>query len=221
MSLETIHLRKLLTLLYLTPNRQVSALRADIRQDIARDNGASTGGGDFYGPFWRDARDHVFNLADLYDSVEERIESNPGRERLYPRLRDGFLHWWNERRRWTNEPFQRVEAPHGKLEIRGLGTIKAENLLAVRDGIGVTHSIYPYFSEAPVLTDEAARLGLWVLSQALPEYPLDDIRILDVIRGETFSASADRNPFRGDERDVLIRRYSDLVELRRELLREY
>ena len=219
MSLETIHLRKLLKLLYLTPNRQISELRADIRQEIAKEHGLAGGGGDFHGPFWADAREHIFHRRDLHTAVRERIASNPGRERLYPRLRDGFLEWWNERRRWTNEPFQAVESPRGRLLLDGMGTIKVENLLGVRDALGRNHFIYPYFSEAPLLTPEAARLGLWVIGKALPEYDLDDMRILDVLRGQTYST--DRTPLQGNEEDILSFRYAGLISQWNNLYDEY
>lgn len=219
MSIEMIHLRKLLRLLYLTPNRQTSELRADIRQNIAREDGMASGGGDFHGPFWSDARDHVFHGRDLHDSVRARIESNPGRERLYPRLRDGFLQWWNERRRWTNEPFQQLQAPHARYALDGLGTVKIENILAVRDAAGADHFVYPYFAEAPLLGQEAARLGLWVLGEALPYQAIEDMRILDVLRGQTFSV--DRQPLQGDEEEILRNRYGALLSQWRALYDEY
>lgn len=59
MSLRSIQLRKLLKILYLPQNRQVTALRGDIREEIAREVGDSGGGGDFYGPFWFDAKGHA------------------------------------------------------------------------------------------------------------------------------------------------------------------
>ena len=110
MSVRMIHLRKLLKLMYLAPNRRVSALRADIRDDIARESGDPGSGGDFYGPFWSDAKAHVFGSAYLPEMVQVRIAANSGRANLYPQLRDGFLLWWNERRRWTNEPFRQTDA---------------------------------------------------------------------------------------------------------------
>jgi len=219
MSLDTLHLRKLLQLFYLTPSRQTSALRADIRQDIARETTEVSGGGDFHGPFWADAREHVFHRQDLHDSVKQRISSNPGRERLYPRLRDGFLQWWNERRRWTNEPFAQAIAPHGRLHLENLGTIKVENILAVKDADGENHYVYPYFSEAPILNEEASRLGLWVIQQTFPNIPFDEFRILDVLRGQTFST--DRSPLKGDEEEIFIKRYSELRQAWAELYKEY
>lgn len=219
MSFENIHLRKLLKAFYLEQRQQVSELRSDIRQEIARDEGVAGGGGDFHGPFWRDARDHVFHEVDLHEAVEARIESNPGRDRLYPILRDGFLRWWDEGRRWTNEPFQPIESPHARFTLEGLGTVKVENILGVRDAGGADHFVYPYFSERPDLPDEGGRLGLWLMSQALPQLRADDLRILDVIRGRTFAL--DRSPLQGNEGDVFRRRYGALLSRWHALWEEY
>jgi len=219
MSLEAIHLWKLLKLLYLEPNQQVSEMRSDIRMDIARERGAAGDGGDFHGPFWKDARDHVFNIRDLRESVRERIASNASRARLYPRLRDGFLQWWDQRRRWTNEPFHPVRSPHARFRLGDLGTIKIENILAVRDAAGTDHFVYPYFSEKPPLSEEGARIGLWLLAAAIPAGNPEDMRILDVIRGQTFSL--DRYPLTGDEEAIVRRRYASLLAQWRALRDEY
>jgi len=220
MSIEVIHLRKILKILYSTPAQRTSALRSDIREDIARDGGGTISGGDFYGPFWRDAKDHVFGFGDLHDATEHRIESNPRRENLYPQLRDGFLLWWNERRRWTNEPFHQLDAPKGRHIFADIGaTVKVDNLLAVRDGRNADHFVYPYFSPTPPLGDEPGRLGLWLLREALPRINPDDLRVLDVIRGQTFAI--ERNPLQGDEGDVFAARYRAALNEWRRLWSEY
>jgi hypothetical protein len=219
MSVENIHLRKLLQLFYLPPNRQTSKLREDIRNDRDRDSGGLGSGPDFFGGFWADAKGHVFGRGDLHEGVRGRIESNPGRKRLYPILRDGFLRWWNERRRWTNEPFQPAEIPRARYVMDGLGTVKVENVLAVKDAKGADHFVYPYFCEQPELGDEAARLGLWLLQAALPRIDPLELRILDVMRGRTFSI--DRTPLKGDEEQIFRRRYGALLRRWRELKEEY
>ena len=219
MSLEIIHLGKLLKLLYLPENRQISELRADIRQDSAREEGLATGGGDFHSPFWADARGHVFQAADLHQATHERIQNNPRRGRLYPALRDGFLVWWNERRRWTNEPFRQISSPHARYQLDVDTTIKLESLIAVRDAGNADHYIYPYFAEYPILGEEAARIALWVLREGLPQLDENDLRILDVIRGRAFSL--DRTPFQGDEQQILMRRLQSLRQLRQRLEDEY
>jgi hypothetical protein len=81
-SVRNIHLRKLLKLMYLAPNRRVSALRADIRDDIDRETGGTGSGGDFYGPFWSDAKGHVFGSCYLPEMVQARIAANAGRANL-------------------------------------------------------------------------------------------------------------------------------------------
>ncbi len=87
MALERIHLRKLLKILFLPPNKQRSAIRTDIREDRAKAAGENPSGGDFYAPFWADAKNHVFNGGDLHERVIQRIAANNGRRHLYPRLR--------------------------------------------------------------------------------------------------------------------------------------
>lgn len=220
MSLENIHLRKLLKIFYLPQNPRTAALRGDIREDLAREGGEGAAGGDFYGPFWRDAKDHVIGTADLYERVERRVLSNARRENLYPQLRDGFLLWWNERRRWTNEPFRPVDGIKGKYEFHELGAVvKVDNILSVRDAHDEDHFVYPYFSPQPVLGEEGARLGLWLIGEALPQIDLAETRILDVIRGQTFST--DRTPLAGDEEQIFTARYRSVLNEWRRLWSEY
>jgi hypothetical protein len=220
MALNNIHLRKLLKVLYLEPNRRTSALRADIREDIARESGEVGGGGDFYAPFWFDAKNHVFERRDLSDAVAERIAANSGRGRLYPLLRDGFLVWWDERRRWSNRPFRQSDWIKSTFVIPELNsTIKIDNVMSVRDSQDANHFIYPYFAPDPLLREEAARIGLWVIGQALPELAIDEVRILDVIRGQTYSV--DRNRLQGNEEEILLQRFQSALIERDLLRREY
>ena len=220
MSVRNIHLRKLLKLLYLSPNRRVSALRADIRDDIARETGEPGSGGDFYGPFWSDAKSHVFGTSYLPESVQIRVAANSGRANLYPQLRDGFLLWWNERRRWTNEPFREADLIKTIFTVSALNSqIKIANILCVRDAHNEDHYVYPYWFPDPPLTDEFGRVGLWLLQSALSALDANELRLLDVIRGQTFSF--DRNPLRGDEEQLFIGRYSTLIRDWDELRSEY
>lgn len=220
MALNHVHLRKILKIMFLDEGAQRSAIRADIREEIARDSGTSGSGGDFYAPFWADARMHVFGTADIHGSVAARIAANEGRTNLYQQLRDGFLLWWNDRRRWTNEPFRPGQTLKRQFAFPGLdATIKVDSILSVRDGRDEEHAVYPYFAPSPILSPAAARLGLWVLTEALPSIPPQEVRILDVIRGNTFSL--DRLPLRGDEEDNFRRRYAAILETRRILREEY
>jgi hypothetical protein len=97
--------------------------------------------------------------------------------------------------------------------------VKVDNILSARDGRGEEHYVYPYFSENPILEEEAARLGLWLLGRALPAVPHEEIRILDVIRGEPFSI--DRYPLAGNEEDNFRDRYVALLEEWEALRAEY
>ena len=220
MSLEIINLRKLLKLMYLDQPALTSALRADIRDDLARERGVVASGGGFYAPFWRDAKDHVFGLADLHEATDRRVDDNARRKNLYPLLRDGFLVWWNERRRWTNAPFEPIDTPRTRYRVPIVNvTVKIDSILSVQDGRGDDHYIYPYWFSLPSLSDEAARVGLWLLSQALPQINAQELRILDVIRGQNFAL--ERNNLQGDESEIFTRNYLRLVQRREQLLAEY
>lgn len=220
MSLEDIHLRKILKIMYLEGGQRVSALRTDIRETIARAQGGGDGGGDFYGPFWRDAKDHAFNITDLREQTRIRIDSNPGRANLYGRLRDGFLLWWDERRRWTNEPFVPAASLKTTIRLPGIdANIKVANILSVRDGHDEEHFVYPYWFPTPPLTEESARLALWGLSVAFPRVAPNELRVLDIIRGQTFSL--DRNPLQGNEADIFRRRFQNALQQWQALRREY
>ena len=220
MTLDVIHLRKLLAILFMDGKSQQSAIRSEIRRAIAHETGGIVSGGDFYAPFWADARAHVFGDDDLHSMVDVRIESNERRRNLYPHLRDGFLLWWNKRRRWTNEPFYPGRSLKTHFLFPGLNaTVKVDSILSVRDGFDAERAIYPYFAHEPALSEEAARLGLWLLTQALPLVPPDEFRILDIIRGQTFSL--DRYPLHGDEESVFRSRYAQLLEKYNKLKEEY
>lgn len=220
MSLQDIHLRKLLKIMYLEGGARVAALRTDIREEIARAQGGGDGGGDFYGPFWRDAKDHVFDVADLRDRTQARIERLPGRANLYNQLQNGFLLWWDERRRWTNEPFVPAASLKNTIRLPSVNaSIKMANILSVRDGHGEDHFVYPYWFPQPPLNDEMARLALWALGRAFPNVASEELRILDIIRGRTFSL--DRSPLQGNEAAIFQRRFDATLAQWRELRREY
>jgi hypothetical protein len=220
MSLQQVHLRKILKIMYLQGSPRVSALRADIRADISREMGDGGGGADFYGPFWRDAKDHVFGVTDLREQTRIRIESNSGRANLYGQLRDGFLTWWDRRRRWTNQPFVPSTVLKATCVLPGINaTVKFANILSVRDGHSEDHFVYPYWFPNPALNDESARLGLWALTQAFPGIDPNEIRLLDVIKGETFAL--ERTPLRGNEQEIFTQRFNDVQNQWRILRLEY
>lgn len=214
MALDRVHLRKLLKLFMLKESVRSTAIRADAREVMKKLDEGPGPGGDFPIPFWKDAKDHAAGRSDLHATTDEQIEKNWRRKKLYPRYRDGFLKWWNEKRRWINEEIvelpKTIKSSVGFAEIDGV--VKVENLLGLRLGDDKRRYIYAYFSDKPVLTSESGRLGLWLMGKALPQHDIEDMRILDVLRGETFSV--DKYPLRGDEEEAFTLRY-------RRILREW
>jgi hypothetical protein len=133
MSIEKVHLRKLLQLFYASPSKRRSALLSDLYNQAKRDAGENDDGGDFHAAFWSDAKRHAGGEVELRIQTNWRIERNERRKRLYPLLADGFLSWWNEKRRWRNERFSFIQGVKGQYffpELNGL--VKVEGLLAVR-----------------------------------------------------------------------------------------
>jgi len=221
MAVNSIHLRKLLQLLYLPDNKLVTKLREDIRNEITKEEEYSPGGGDFFGPFWSDAKNHVAGHSDLTEQTRIRIDSNTARARLYPQLEKGFLEWWTEKRRWSNEEFEFIsERVKGRLSFTELGAVvKIENILALRVGDNSDKLIYPYFSEEPSVNEEAARIGLWVMASTFEKYSDEDMRILDILRGRSFRSS--EVVFDGNEEQLLISKYSRILEKWEALKEEY
>lgn len=217
MSIKRINLRKLLQLFCADDRLQRSLLLAEIRGDRARESGRRDSGGDFYGPFWADVKDHAAGRSDLTEQVKARIAANRTRARLYPILADCFLSMWNEKMRWRNEPFEFVpESVKAQLPIKKLGAIvKIENTASVATWDGSHRVIYPYFSEAPTLPEDGARLGFWALKEALPNYRPEDFRVIDMQRRAYFRP-ADIG-MRGDEEKQFIQRYGALLEKWRRL----
>lgn len=208
-------------LMLASERKRTSLLRANITEDIRRQiNGPGDGGGDFHGPFWADAKAFAATGADLRQASAARIESNEGRARLYPQLTEGFLAWWLDRRRRRNEPFDMIEQNiRGRLELEDLGTVKIENNLAFAIGQDDRRVVYPYFCEDPEMTEQIARLGLWAMAAAIPDYTINDMRILDVIRGQSFSILD--TPITGTEEEDFRREYRLLLDRWQTLRREY
>jgi hypothetical protein len=217
LSLEKVPLRKLLEIFYASPGRRTHLLRTDIRNQIRKEgqeDDEEGGGGHFQLPFWADAKAHVKGVLDLSVKTESRIAKNKGRARLYRLLANGFLSWWNEKRRWRNEAFvfipRSVKEEYAIDEVECI--VRVENTLEVTVGRH-RRVIYPYFCET-ILSEEAARIGLWLLTEALDSYDSADLRILDIIRGASYSR-ADL-PFQGNERAIFVARYkSALVDWER------
>lgn len=189
MSLNLINLNKLLKAFALPDKKVTTLLRHDLRQDLAKELGETRGGGDFHTPFWSDVKSFVFDDSDLSELTKLRVITNSCRKRLYPKLEKGFFNWWNQERRFSNEKIKPYNARlKNRIHIEGTDTVvKVENFLSISIGDVDSRFIYPYFSESPALTEQYARLGLWLISEAFPENQIEDFRLLDVLRGRTFS----------------------------------
>jgi len=99
---------------------------------------------------------------------------------------------------------------HGSLRIEDLGgTIRIRDALHARVRGEYTRVVYPYFSEEPALSEEAGRLGLWVMQHALINLDADDMRIIDPLRKTFFSPRT--TPMQGDEETVFRERYRSLI----------
>jgi hypothetical protein len=135
-------------------------------------------------------------------------------------LKDGFLLWWEEKRRLRNVPFKVIEDNvKARYDAPGLGTVKVENTLSITVGDDGHRILYPYFCEDPGLSNEAARLGLWVMSQCSTGYSTKDMRLLDVIQGRSFSDLD--TPLTGNEETLFHKRYGELLKEWHTLRDEY
>lgn len=220
-SIRKIHLNKLLKAFELPENKLISLLREDIRREISKENGVASGGGDFHSPFWSDAKHFASFGVDLRLSTANRVAANHRRKRLYPPLCEGFLNWWDNKRRWRNVPLKAYETSvKGRYEFDELdAVVKVENLLGLTIGEQESRLIYPYLPEEPSLTDRNGQLGLWLLSSALPEHNSHDMRILDVMRSDACSIT--NTPLRGDEEEIFTYKYKQIIEKWDNLKEEY
>lgn len=220
MAIDLISLRKLMQLMLASERRRTALLRANITADLRRQLNGPGDGGDFHSPFWADAKRHASGAVNLREATPARVRAHEGRARLYPLLSEGFLRWWEERRRRRNEPFEVTEAQiRGRLLLDGLGVVKVENNLGFSIGDDGYRVVYPYFCEEPEMTSDIARLGLWAMSQALRGYNLDDMRILDVLRATSYSTA--ESPLRGTEEQDFRDQYANLLDRWQQLRREY
>lgn len=221
MTPKSIHLSKLLKLFQLSEGKLTSALRSELRIERDKMLGLKEGGGDFHGPFWADAKFHVRGLIDLRHQTIARIEASKQRKRLYPALAAGFLTWLDDLRRGTNRQVRWHETnAHNHYLVPELGlTVKVDNLLSLRVGEGSFRLVYPYFSEKPILAEKWARVALWAMIEAFPQYSLTDMEVLDVLRGHSFRGS--RVSLKGDEETLFANRYAEIIEEWDELRAEY
>lgn len=222
MTIKVINLNKLLKLCSLPENLLISELRDDLRTERDKLRGKKKqGGGHFHYPWWDAAKDHAIGLCDLSEQTELLVEISSRRKRLYPLLTEGFLGWLDRLSRSTNQTISwSEEKVHTHYVVPGMElTVKVDNLLALKLGLESHKLVYPYFTEDPVLTDRWARVGLWLMGNALSEYDRAGMEILDVLRGRSFSGAS--LFLKGDEEAIFERRYADILKRWEELKPEY
>lgn len=221
MSVYNMTLNKLLKLYSLDDKKTITALREDIRAEVRKEKGLDSDGGDFYVPFWSDAKDHVAGKLDLGEQTKVRVSDNPRRAHLYPRLATGFLTWWLEKRRWSNLDFQFVaKSVNGHVDFADLNAhIRVGGLMSLKVGDESFRLIYPYFCKDSALQPETARIGLWLMQKALGNYPVDDMRILDVMRAKSFAVLD--CPLQGNEAELFAAHFHRLTQKWNDLRTEY
>ena len=218
MTVNMIHLRKFLQFCALDQRSLEKILKREIYADIEReDKSYDRQPMDYYGCFWADAKHSVLHGLNLKLATEDRILKNPLRKRLYPILEKGFSDWWRDELRGTNLLVSPEETSvHTRWALPNIGiTLKFENFLALKVGHDQFRLIYPYFSEKPPLEDKWIRIGLWLLNEALPEFGIDSMRLLDVQRGKGYSNTS--NPLIGTEETELRTKCASLLSLWQDL----
>jgi hypothetical protein len=221
MTIKVINLNKLLKLFALPENKLISELRDDLRGERDKLLKKSSGGGHFHHPWWDAAKDHAVGLCDLAEQTEVLIEIAGGRKRLYRLLTKSYLQWLDRLRRSTNRPIGWVEEKiHTHYTVPGMDlTVKVDNLLALKVGEDHHRLVYPYFTEEPTLSEKWARVGLWLLRNALSEFDITEMEILDILRARSFSGGAVF--LKGDEEALFARRYGEIASLWHELRPTY
>jgi hypothetical protein len=214
MTMDRLSLARFLELLQLPHARRLKVIERDARKAVFADRfGKSSDGGDFYGPFWSDAkRSAVEREFSLAAATADRIARNKSRRRLYPQLLRGFEQGWRGLRT------SRITAATLELVTRLSVTIKgseeedyihASNVLAVKEPRGVLHIAYPYFSKDVGLGVRHAKVGVRVLRQGFARAKPESVAMLDVLRGNLF-VGAD-GEVDTSARDELVDRYDAVM----------
>ena len=216
MSIHSGQLSKVLKIGYAPEPLARKLLNLDVLETLNKEKQVKDlsppAGGDFHSPIWSVFKKHIFikDAGDFSEVVNDLIYGNESkgtkgnrrRERLYLPLGRGLMTWWLEKRRWINEKIKPIKKkPTGSIKCNEIGSeFKINNFLAVMVGDSSHRFIYPYFSEAPALSEEAARVGLWQIHIALPSIDVSELRILDVMRGKCYSVAD--VPFKGNEQQL-------------------
>lgn len=207
MSIEKISLSKLLKLFGAKDSLRTKVIRTDLRQERAKIEGIEGSGGDFYVPFWADAKAYVAHGYDLHVATDARIQDMKQRAGIYPQLRDGFLAWLELSKRDTNLKLVPSEQTvHARREFPDLNlVVKVDNVLGMHLEGGRAQLIYPFFCKEHELSARWGRVGLWLMQSAFLGFELEELEIVDVMRGTSFAGR--RVQLVGDEEYLFKERY--------------
>lgn len=193
MAMDRLSLSRFLELMQLPHARRLRMIERDARRAVYVEQfgkDADGGGGDFYGPFWADAkRSAVDDSFDLASATVERIASNKSRRRLYPVLLNGFESGWAVLRQARISGGVITLVSNLAVTLKGSegeDRLRATNALSVQEAGTHLHITYPYFSKDVGLGTRHARLGLAVLKQGFASAKPKTVAILDVLRGNLF-----------------------------------
>ena len=120
---------------------------------------------------------------------------------------------WDDEQRGTNELILPLEeSVHARYNLEDFNiTVKVDNLLSLQIGQDRHRIIYAYFRDTPILPPRWIRVGLWPMQTALSDFEIEDMRILDVQRGNAYSVL--NCPLNGDEEALLLARCHELMTL--------
>jgi hypothetical protein len=196
MAMDRLSLARFLELLQLPQPRRLKLIERDARKALYEERfGKLSDGGDFYGPFWADAkRSAVDRGFCLKSATDERISSNKSRRRLYPHLLEGFETGWTSLKASSFGEAALSLVMRLAVYVKGSEEedhIRATNVLAVTESDRSLHITYPYFSKDVKLGMRHARLGLGVLRQGFATAQPKTVAILDVLHGSIYIDSGE------------------------------
>lgn len=206
---KSMHLHKILRLMSCDGKLYRRKLIEDVNQDIKREINGGSSGGEFYTPFWALAKRFVISGGDMRRETAVLIDKHSGRRNIYPKLEKGFSGWWAEKRRWRNEPFSEIRFEPIYYSMCGWN-IKIVNVLALSGSDASQRLIYPYWYNEPAVDVSIARLGLAVIDQSVNNFKTEELRLLDIIRGRSFSVDDVR--LSGGETSEFEQRLKHIVE---------
>ncbi len=212
MALDNVSLNKFLKISRKNLPQRISLIKRDAREALRKEKKVEDkDGGDFYTAFWGDAKQYVLEGLDLKLAVAARVSAHASKKKLYPILCKEFLRWFGSEFDASDyNSRNKIDKVFGKcVSLCDDGAIRVHGLLAWKDPSGKAFIIYPYFDKDMKLGSNTARLARWAMSNALPDHQIENMIVLDVIRGNAFDN--DNAPLIGDEENTLSDQYTRMM----------